>query len=166
MNFKVKLFGNDENLMPIRKHEDDAGFDIKAREVTIIDSPKHVGWQVRGLKYRPVELLPGERCLVKTGVFLELTPGWEAQVRCRSGIACSSGIMVTNGVGTIDAGYRDEVGVILTNTGTEVFKIYEYDRVAQLVFKEVPKIELTVVKEDLNETDRGQGGFGSTGVKN
>jgi dUTP pyrophosphatase len=105
-----------------------------------------------------------ERCLVKTGLFLELPKGVEAQVRPRSGLALKKGITVLNSPGTIDADYRGEVGVILVNLSKEKFTIQPGDRIAQLVFAKHEQVDFQLV-ESLSETDRGEGGFGSTGQK-
>ena len=105
-----------------------------------------------------------ERCLIKTGLFLELPAGVEAQVRPRSGLALKKGITVLNSPGTIDADYRGEVGVILINLSKEKFTIQPGDRIAQLVFSTHEQADFQVV-DTLSETQRGEGGFGSTGEK-
>ena len=102
--------------------------------------------------------------LVPTGVFIELPVNYEAQVRPRSGLALKHNISLTNSPGTIDAGYRGEVGVIMFNHGPEEFAIKRGDRIAQMVIAELPAVELEVT-DVLSETDRGEGGFGSTGRK-
>jgi dUTP pyrophosphatase len=107
-------------------------------------------------------LAPGDRALVPTGLFLEIPRGWEAQVRPRSGLALRHGVGLLNAPGTIDSDYRGEVGVILINWGSEPFVVRRGDRVAQLVFARVEAIEWQEV-EALDESDRGSGGFGSTG---
>ena len=161
MTFCVKLHDGDVKFMPVKSFPSDAGFDISARSYCAINSGK-LRPEVELLAGSPIKLRPTERILIKTGVYLELTEGWEAQVRCRSGIALKYGITITNSPGTIDASYRNEVGVILQNTSDMDFSIDRYDRVAQLVIKEVPNVKLIQVKE-LNTTDRNLGGFGSTG---
>ena len=100
---------------------------------------------------------------MRTGISLELHEGMEAQVRSRSGLAAKSGVFVLNSPGTIDSDYRGEVKVILANLGRAAFVVRPGDRVAQMVFMLVPDVLLTNV-EELTETDRGAGGFGSTGV--
>jgi dUTP pyrophosphatase len=102
--------------------------------------------------------------LVKTGLFIELPVGYECQVRPRSGLAFKNGITVLNSPGTIDADYRGEIGVILVNLSNTSFTIEDGERIAQLVFAKVEQAEWSKV-EVLTETDRGAGGFGSTGVK-
>jgi dUTP pyrophosphatase len=111
-----------------------------------------------------ITLKPLERALVKTGLFMEIPVGFECQVRPRSGLALKKGISVLNAPGTVDADYRGEVGVILINLSNENFIIEDGERIAQLVFAEVKQANWIEVVE-LSETDRGEGGFGSTGVK-
>jgi dUTP pyrophosphatase len=112
----------------------------------------------------PIVLKPLERCLVKTGLFMAIPVGYEGQVRPRSGLALKSGITVLNSPGTIDADYRGEVGVILINLSNEPFTIQDGERIAQLVVSKCEQAEFRLVNE-LTETERGEGGFGSTGVK-
>ncbi|MBP93680.1 MAG: dUTP diphosphatase [Flavobacteriaceae bacterium] len=109
-------------------------------------------------------LKPLERSIVGTGLFIELPVGIEAQVRPRSGLAAKKGITVLNAPGTIDADYRGEIGVILVNLSNEDFTIENGERIAQLVIAKHERAEWMTVDE-LSETDRGSGGFGSTGVK-
>ena len=111
-----------------------------------------------------ITLKPLERTLVKTGLFIELPIGFEAQVRPRSGLAFKKGITVLNSPGTVDADYRGEIGVILVNLSNEDFVIENGERIAQLVIAKHERAEWIEV-EELNETSRGAGGFGSTGVK-
>jgi dUTP pyrophosphatase len=112
----------------------------------------------------PVTLKPGARAAIPTGLALAIPPGFEGQVRPRSGLALNNAITVLNAPGTIDADYRGEVKVILVNLGTEDFKITRGMRVAQLVFAPVLQATLTKV-QSLDQTGRGAGGFGSTGVR-
>ncbi len=112
----------------------------------------------------PVEIVPGSRALVPTGIAMALPPGYEAQVRPRSGLALKQGITVLNTPGTIDADYRGEVGVILMNHGDAAFRVERGMRIAQLVAAPVTRIAWQQV-EELPPSDRGAGGFGSTGVK-
>jgi dUTP pyrophosphatase len=111
---------------------------------------------------KPLDLKPGERALVPTGLAIALPEGFEAQVRPRSGLAAKNGVTVLNTPGTIDADYRGEVSVILINLGQETFTIRRGERVAQMVIAPVTQAALSVV-EELGETARGAGGFGSTG---
>ena len=110
----------------------------------------------------PVVLLPGARALVPTGLTIALPPGYEAQVRPRSGLAAKHGVTVLNTPGTIDADYRGEIGVILINHGDAPFSIRRGERIAQMVIAGVVRAELVPV-DTLAATDRGSGGFGSTG---
>jgi dUTP pyrophosphatase len=111
-----------------------------------------------------IRLKPLERTIVKTGLFIELPIGFEAQVRPRSGLAAKKGVTVLNAPGTVDADYRGEIGVILVNLSNEDFTIENGERIAQLVIAKHERAEWIDVKE-LSETTRGEGGFGSTGVK-
>jgi dUTP pyrophosphatase len=108
-------------------------------------------------------LRPGERLLVPTGLALEIPAGWEGQVRPRSGLALRHGIGMVNSPGTIDSDYRGEVGVLLINLGSEPFTLRRGDRIAQLVIARVESVEWEEVQE-LGGSDRGEGGFGSTGM--
>ena len=110
----------------------------------------------------PLILMPGHRVLVPTGLILAIPPGYEAQVRPRSGLALKHGVTVLNAPGTIDADYRGEVGVLLVNHGEAPFTINRGERVAQLVIAPVTRANLATVAS-LSTTDRGSGGFGSTG---
>ena len=133
-----------DDLFPRKAHDDDAAFDLRSRVDVVIPS--------------------GKIMLVPTGVFMELPVGYEAQVRPRSGLALKHGITVLNTPGTIDAGYRGEVGVILINVGPDDFTIARGDRIAQMVVQQLTDVQLVAV-EKLSDTARGAGGFGSTGVK-
>ena len=110
-----------------------------------------------------ITLKPLERAIVKTGLFIALPVGFEAQVRPRSGLAAKKGITVLNAPGTVDADYRGEIGVILVNLSNEDFVVNDGERIAQLVIAKHERINWLEV-EVLNETERGAGGFGSTGV--
>jgi dUTP pyrophosphatase len=141
--------------------------------VELINQSKHptpsyetiqsAGMDLRANLDEPIVLKPLQRAIIKTGLFMALPAGYEAQVRPRSGLAAKKGITVLNSPGTIDADYRGEIGVILVNLSNEDFEIKDGERVAQLVIAKYEQIEWVEVKE-LNETDRGAGGFGSTGV--
>ena len=140
---KFKMASGCSDLAPAKAHPDDAAYDLKART--------------------DVELAVGKSTLVPTGLFLELPVGFEAQVRPRSGLALKHNLSLTNSPGTIDAGYRGEVGVIMFNPGPAVFQVRRGDRIAQMVIAELAAVEL-VPAEELSETQRGAGGFGSTGI--
>ena len=122
------------------------------------------GMDLRANLSEPITLKSLERTIVKTGLFLELPIGYEAQVRPRSGLAAKNGITVLNSPGTIDADYRGEIGVILVNLSNEPFLIENGERIAQLIIAKHERAEWIEVQE-LTETSRGEGGFGSTGVK-
>jgi len=107
---------------------------------------------------------PLERLLIPTGIFISIPKGFEAEIRPRSGVAYKYGVTVLNTPGTIDADYRGEIKVILINLGTEPFVIRNGDRIAQMVFKSVTQIDWKLV-DVLPETERGEGGFGSTGIR-
>jgi dUTP pyrophosphatase len=110
----------------------------------------------------PIVLAPGKHALVPTGLTIALPPGYEAQVRPRSGLAAKHGVTVLNAPGTVDADYRGEIGVLLINHGAAPFEIRRGERIAQMVIASVVRAEL-VATASLSATDRGSGGFGSTG---
>ena len=122
------------------------------------------GADLRAYLEEPVTLQPGERRLVPTGLFVELPVGVEAQIRARSGMAIKHGIGLVNGVGTVDSDYRGEWNVPLINFSNEPYTIHDGDRIAQVVFASYVKGEF-VVTETIDETERGAGGFGHTGIK-
>ena len=161
--FSVRLHNDDSIWMPEKAHDTDAGFDLKARAVCpVIDCKVQEEIELREeyphyLNYRDI-------VLVKTGVFLALSEGWEAQIRPRSGMALKYGVTVVNSPGTIDADYRAEIGVILQNRGSSrlPYLIGYQQRIAQMVIKKVPSVLLKQVAS-LDQTIRGEGGFGSTG---
>jgi dUTP pyrophosphatase len=133
-------------------------------ELPRYESAHASGMDLRAAVEAPVTLAPGERAVVPTGLAIAVPPGFEAQVRARSGLARDRGVTLLNGVGTIDADYRGEVGVLLVNLGKAPFVIARGDRIAQLVLAPVARAELDVVVE-LDETARGAGGYGSTGAR-
>lgn len=122
------------------------------------------GMDLRANLTESIVLQPLERTIVKTGLFIELPIGYEAQVRPRSGLAAKHGITVLNSPGTVDADYRGEIGVILVNLSNQAFEIQNGERIAQLIIAKHERAEWFEV-EELTETSRGAGGFGSTGVK-
>lgn len=144
---------------------------IRVRVVRKTDEPlpayetaQSAGMDLRANLEEPLALAPGARALVPTGLFLQIPDGYEAQVRPRSGLAFKRGLTVLNSPGTIDADYRGEVGVILVNLSAEEQLIEKGERVAQLLFAPVTRAEFVEVAE-LAETERGSGGFGSTGKR-
>jgi len=142
--------------------------------VKVINKSKHAlphystmssaGMDLRASIDESISLRPLERTLVKTGIFIELPIGFEAQVRPRSGLAFKNGITVLNSPGTIDADYRGEVGVILVNLSAEEFLIEDGERIAQMVIAKYEQVQW-VEAEILENSERGAGGFGSTGIK-
>lgn len=108
-------------------------------------------------------LTPGERALIGTGLYMQLPEGYEAQIRSRSGLALKRGVRVFHGVGTIDADYRGEIGVVLENAGNEPFVVMNGDRIAQMVIAKHERAKLSIV-EKLDDSRRGEGGFGHTGI--
>ncbi|MGN1334731.1 MAG: dUTP diphosphatase [Anaerovoracaceae bacterium] len=122
------------------------------------------GADLRAYIEEPVILQPGERRLIPTGLFVELPPGIEAQVRARSGLSVKHGIGLVNGVGTVDSDYRGEWNVPLINWGSEPYTIHNGDRIAQVVFSSYIQASFDPV-EKIDETARGEGGFGHTGMK-
>lgn len=132
-------------------------------ELPSYETHKSAGMDLRACITESITLKPGERTLIKTGLSIALPENYEAQVRPRSGLALKNGISVLNTPGTIDADYRGEIGVILINFGEENFTIDRGMRIAQMVISPIVQAELIQVDE-LDETKRGKGGFGSTGV--
>lgn len=127
------------------------------------ESKSAAGMDVRAALEESITLKPGERVLIPTGLQMALPGGYEAQIRPRSGLAIRDGITMLNSPGTIDADYRGEVKVIAINHGQEAFTINHGDRIAQMVIAPVVQLSIRHV-EELDETDRGEGGFGSTGI--
>ena len=127
-------------------------------------TPQSAGMDLRANLDEPVVLKPLERKLIKTGLYIALPEGYEAQVRPRSGLALKHGITVINTPGTIDADYRGEVGVCLINLSQEDFVVNDGERIAQMVIAKHEQGDFVVV-EELDETERGAGGYGHTGVK-
>jgi dUTP pyrophosphatase len=143
-------------------------------QIKIINTSQHplpnyetiasAGMDLRANLSLPITLKSLERTIVKTGLYIELPMGYEAQVRPRSGLAAKKGITVLNSPGTVDADYRGEIGVILVNLSSEDFVIENGERIAQLIIAKHERAEWIEV-EVLSETQRGNGGFGSTGVR-
>ncbi|PID95360.1 MAG: dUTP diphosphatase [Bacteroidetes bacterium] len=127
-------------------------------------TPYAAGMDLRAFLTTPLLMEPGERILVPTGLYMEIPPGYEAQVRPRSGLALKKGITVLNAPGTIDADYRGEVKVILVNLSQEPFEINDGERIAQMVIARHEQAEWERVTA-LDASQRGAGGFGSTGIQ-
>jgi len=143
---KVKIVNTSKHALPAYETEASAGMDLRAN----LD--------------KEVVLKPLERSLVPTGLFIELPVGYEAQIRPRSGLAIKKGISLLNTPGTIDADYRGEIKIILVNLSNDDFTIVDGERVAQMIINKVEKAEWIEV-EELQQTERGAGGFGHTGTK-
>lgn len=150
----------EDSVLPSKAHPSDAGFDLYVHSFAGCMDGKVTPWENKD----GCNLNPGVRVLVKCGFGMALPEGFEAQIRPRSGLALKHGISVVNSPGTIDAGYRNEVGVILINTGTSSLNVSKGDRVAQMVIHRLPEVEIVEVKELTNPSDRGEAGFGSSGV--
>ncbi len=141
---KVRMAPGAEDLLPRKAHDDDAAFDVRSNVDIVLN--------------------PGETQMVATGIFMELPPGFEAQVRPRSGLAAKHSLTILNAPGTIDAGYRGEVCVIMYNAGAEDYHIHHGDRIAQMVIQRLPEVVI-VACDELAESRRGANGFGSTGKR-
>ena len=143
---KINLVNRGHQQLPAYATSQSAGMDLRAN----LDAP--------------VTLRPLERRLIPTGLYIALPEGYEAQVRPRSGLALKYGLTVLNAPGTIDADYRGEIGVVLVNLSNEDFVVHDGERIAQLVIARYEQAEFIVVDE-LDATERGEGGYGHTGVK-
>jgi dUTP pyrophosphatase len=146
MNVDVKIVNKSNHQLPSYATAGSAGMDLKANTDV------------------PISLKPMERYLFPTGMYIQLPEGYEAQIRPRSGLAAKYGITVTNCIGTIDSDYTGEIKVSLINLSTDTVVIYPGDRIAQMVVAKYEKVSWNEVAE-LDETERGNGGFGSTGLK-
>ncbi|WP_453994532.1 dUTP diphosphatase [Bacillus nitroreducens] len=145
MTFNVKIMLiNEDARLPLQANPGDAGLDLFSAEEK--------------------KIKPGEAQMIKTGIKMELPPGTEAQVRPRSGLALKHSVTVLNSPGTIDEGYRGEIGVILINHGKQDFIVEKHMRIAQMVIAPVAQVNLHQVDE-ITRSERGEGGFGSSGVK-
>ena len=143
---KIKIVNKSKHPLPEYATLGSAGMDLRAN----IDAP--------------ITLAPGERKLIPTGIYIALPVGYEAQIRPRSGLALKYGIGLANMLGTCDSDFRGEIGVILINLGQEDFVVNDGERIAQMVIAKHERAEWDVV-EELDETERGEGGYGHTGVK-
>lgn len=143
---KLKIVNTSDNPLPVYETSGSAGMDLRAQ------------------LQEPVMLKPLQRALIPTGLYIELPDGYEAQVRPRSGLALKKGVTVLNTPGTIDSDYRGEIKIILINLSNETTVINTGERIAQMIIAKYEKAALKEV-ETLNETERGEGGFGHTGVK-
>ena len=142
----IKIINKSEHELPSYQTTASAGMDLRANNED------------------PIMLKPLERAIIPTGIYIELPVGYEAQIRPRSGLAGKKGISLVNSPGTIDADYRGEIGVILVNLSNEPFTVEKGERIAQMVIAKHEQAQWVLVDE-LGESERGAGGFGSTGVK-
>ena len=157
----VKITNKSKNQLPNYETKQSAGMDLRASfQLTAGKNVKLFNAFFSGNK---LTIRPGGRALIPTDQYIELPEGYEAQIRPRSGLALKHGITVLNSPGTIDADYRGNIGIILINHGTENFEIQEGDRIAQMVIAKHEYVKWEVV-ESLTNTERGEGGFGHTGV--
>jgi dUTP pyrophosphatase len=145
-NKKIKIVNQSDNPLPQYETVGSVGMDMRA-----------------SLK-EPIMLKPLQRALIPTGLFIELPDGYEAQIRPRSGLALKKGISVLNAPGTIDSDYRGEIKILMINLSNESTVINTGERIAQMVINKIERIEF-LEADELNETERGDGGFGHTGVK-
>ena len=146
-NISVRIVNNSHHPLPAYSTIDSAGMDVRAY-----------------LPNGPIVLKPMERRLIPTGLHIELPQGYECQIRPRSGLALKHGLTIVNSPGTIDADYRGEIGVILMNLNQDEFVVNDGERICQMVVKEYTRVEW-VQTESLSSSERGEGGFGHTGVK-
>ena len=149
---KVQIVNKSSNPLPTYSTKYSAGMDLRANLKDEEGNDKIIS------------IAPGERVLIPTGLYIQLPYGYEAQIRPRSGLALKYGITVLNTPGTIDADYRGEIGICLINHGNDIFDVHHGDRIAQIVFAKVDQVQLIEV-DKLDDTERGIGGFGHTGVK-
>lgn len=136
----------------------------KSGRIPSYETDGSAGADLRACLNEPVTLMPGERRLIPTGLFIELPDGIEAQVRARSGLAIKHGIGLVNGVGTVDSDYRGEWNVPVINFGNEPYTINDGDRIAQVVFSSYLRADFELTSR-IDSTERGAGGFGHTGIK-
>lgn len=143
---KIKIINTSDNPLPAYGTEGSAGLDLRAALT------------------EPVMLKPLQRAMIPTGLYIELPKGYEAQIRPRSGLAIQKGLSLLNTPGTIDSDYRGEIKIILINLSNETAQVHHGERIAQMVINKYEHATLVEV-EELSETERGEGGFGHTGVK-
>ena len=158
----IPVINKSSNKLPEYAHKDDAGFDLRAN-VEEIENSNYLFNAIK-LNDTTIILNPGGRVLIPTGLYMAIPEGYELQIRPRSGLALKHGITVLNTPGTIDADYRGEIMVLLINFSTEDFVINDGERIAQMVLAKHEQCDFIEVNE-LDETERGAGGYGHTGVK-
>lgn len=152
---KIKTVDGSSEWIPQKANPTDVGFDLRARSFVNI-------YEEDAIESDNFLLEPDARVLIKTGIIIELKPGWEAQIRSRSGLALKKGLFVLNSPGTIDSGYRNEVGVILANNGEQDIELQKGNKVAQMAIAQVPCVKLIHSETIDMDTPRGIDGFGST----
>lgn len=160
MSIKVNVINKSKNPLPEYATLGSAGLDLRA-DLTSINEEffNNVAFDE---KRNTLLIFPKGRCLIPTGLYVELPEGYELQIRPRSGLALREGVTVLNTPGCVDCDYRGEIGVILTNTGEDVFEVKTGDKICQAILATVEKIHWTEV-DKLGDTDRGEGGFGHSG---
>ena len=158
----VPVINKSSNELPKYAHKGDAGFDLRAN----VEEIKNDNYLFNAIKFNATTIIlnPGGRVLIPTGLYMAIPEGYELQIRPRSGLALKHGITVLNTPGTIDADYRGEIMVLLINFSTEDFVINDGERIAQMVLAKHEQCDFIEVNE-LDETERGAGGYGHTGVK-
>lgn len=161
-SIKIPVVNKSTNELPQYAHSSDAGFDFRA-DINGIENDKFLFNSI----YNPVDqnliINPGGRALIPTGLHMAIPEGYELQVRPRSGLALKYGISILNTPGTIDSGYIGNIGIIVINHGDKPFMIYQGDKIAQGVFNKIVTVSFENVNT-LEETSRGEGGFGHTGI--
>ena len=160
---KLNVINSGENALPTYAKAGDSGMDLRANFSNGLNDSYMFGAAFDDVR-KTLLVFSGGRVLIPTGLYTSFPPGYEIQVRPRSGLALKQGVTVLNTPGTVDSSYRGEIGVILMNLSDDVFEIQHGDRIAQAVLAKVSLIEWNVV-EHLDKTDRGTGGFNSTGTK-
>lgn len=159
---KINIINKSNNPLPTYAKSGDSGMDVRADFSRGISSSSPMHFAEYDEISKKILIFSGGRALIPTGIFTSFPPGYEIQIRSRSGLALKNGIIVLNTPGTIDSGYRNEYGVILMNLSDEVFEIEHGDRIAQMILTKVSLIEWNEV-DILDSSERGEGGFGSTG---
>jgi len=171
---EIKVFNDSNNKLPKYETVDSAGLDVRAdlsHVESVSDITIHGPGQIipanSANAVKMIALEPGSRALIPTGLYVEIPSGYEIQVRPRSGLALKEGISLVNCVGTVDADYRGNIGLIVINHGLKTVYIEDGERIGQLVLNKVERIDWKEVfsKDDLGSTERGEGGFNSTGKK-
>lgn len=160
---KINVINDSKNQLPEYAHKDDAGIDLKAdfSHGFNEDFADSAAWDDES---KCVRLFPGGRCLISTGLRMQIPKGYELQIRSRSGLALKNGIFVLNSPGTIDSGYQNYIGIIIANFSNSDFEIKQGDRIAQAVLNKIECIDF-VPTDHFEDTERGLNGFGSSGVK-